>query len=298
MAKSTIILSLLVSLLALGTGVSLWYITAPPILRLEPHLAQLPFGLPIPTTAAFHYDVTSGSAAIWNPDERQLEYEQNAFERRPIASLTKLMTAMVALDKGLMWEQSTTIIPEEYGLGGNLILAPGETVTMRDLFHASLLGSANNATKAYVRQLPGDPTEFVQAMNRKAIELGLEQTHFEDVTGLKPGNVSTAYEVAIMAQHAFQHYPAIAQATRHGGYAFIIGGSGREHTIQNTNKLIADEGMALGASKTGYLDEAHYCLVIQGHENDHRIIVLLGSPSEEHNLADAKALLQREVSSD
>lgn len=236
----------------------------------------------------------SQSAILWNTTTHKIEFEQNGFERRPIASLTKIMTAMVALDYGMPWEQATAIEPREYVLGGSLLLHPGEEVTVRDLFNASLLGSANNATLAYIRQLNIPESEFVQAMNRKAVSIGLEQTSFVEVTGLDPDNISTAYEVARMSEYAFAHYPEIHNATAAPQYSFVIHGSGREHTIKNTNRLLADGTMSFQGSKTGYLYEAGYCLVTQGvGDYAHRIAVILGNPSENGQFSDIQNLLTR-----
>ncbi len=231
---------------------------------------------------------------MWNTETGAITFEQNAFERVPIASLTKLMTAMVALDHGITWEQSAEIQLNEYVIGGQLLLHPGEHVTMRDLFAASLLGSANNATLAYVRELGIPEQEFIRAMNRKAVELGLEQTYFTDVTGLDKENISTAYEVARMAEHAFKHYPEIARTTGRTEYSFVVGGSGREHTIRNTNKLIAEGNLEVLGSKTGYLYEAGYCLVLQGVGNAGKLIaVVLGNPSEHDQYQGITFLLSR-----
>lgn len=226
----------------------------------------------------------AASAVVWDTEKQEIVWQQNAFERRPAASLTKLMTAMVALDHGIPWEQSATINLDEYGPGGNLLLHAGEAVTMRNLFTASLLGSANNATRAYVRALGMSEEEFVRRMNRKAIVLGLEQTYFTDVTGLKATNVSTAYEIARLAEAAFRDYPDIAKATAQAEYSFAVIGSGREHTIKNTNRLVTDHLLTVTGSKTGYLDEAKYCLVIQGSEAAHHLVVaVLGSPAQAVN---------------
>lgn len=238
----------------------------------------------------------AASAVLIDTRDDRIMFQQNAFERRPIASISKLMTAMVALEYGIPWDQPADIEPEEYVQGGNLQLFRGEKVTMRDLFNASLLGSANNATLAYVRQLGIPKEQFIQAMNRKAIELGLEQTEFHDVTGLNPDNVSTAYEVARMATIAFTKYPAIAAATSQKEYSFQVVGTGREHTIHNTNKLVSTDGETEAGSKTGYLYEAQYCLVMQGKgEQNNRIAVILGSPSEQGQFIDMQHLIQLNV---
>ncbi|MDP3997474.1 MAG: hypothetical protein U1C49_00580 [Candidatus Andersenbacteria bacterium] len=236
--------------------------------------------------------ISGRNAVLWDMNQEKILFEQNAFERRPIASITKLMTAMVALDHGIDWDKTTTILPEEYLQGGTLMMQPGETATMKDLFNVSLLGSANNTMAAFVRELGVDEEEFIREMNRKAIALDLEQTKFTDVTGLDPDNVSTAYEVAKMAAYAFKNYPEITQATSQQNYTFVLGGSGREHMIKNTNKLISEQNYTFLGSKTGYLYEAAYCLVVRGSgEQADRIAVVLDSPSEQQHFNDIASLI-------
>lgn len=297
MRKSTILLfGLCVGLLVAITAVITRVATYHPAADIpQPGGAYIPLGLPIETNRP-QKDFDAGSVMLLDTTNNHIMFEQNAFERRPIASISKLMTAMVALDYGMPWEKEVDIQLEEYVQGGQLLLHPGEKVTMRDLFHASLAGSANNATLAYVRQLGIPKEEFVREMNRKAVELGLEQTEFRDVTGLSPENLSTAYEVAVMAKTAFAKYPAIRAATVAKEYAFTVRGSNREHVIHNTNKLIADLNEQAGGSKTGYLYEAGYCLVMQGEgEIGTRLGVILGSPSEQGNFADMRRLLHLNV---
>lgn len=296
MPKSTFIFALLCLTLAAACGVVMWWLLTDGE-PLAPSVAgSLSIGLPNAaalTSAA--QQVQSSSALLWDKEAHVIRFEQRGFERRPIASLTKLMTAMVALDYGFDWEQSADILPDEYLIGGKLLLQPGERVSMRDLFHASLLGSANNATLALVRQLPVEEQEFIRAMNRKAIALGLEQTEFVDATGLDPDNVSTAYEVARLAETAFRDYPAIAQATAMPEYRMVAQGTGREHVIKNTNGLISERGVALSGGKTGYLTEAGFCLVAQGAGALARhLAVVLGSQSEWDSVQDTQTLLHWE----
>lgn len=233
------------------------------------------------------------SALLYSTETNTILFEQGAFDRRPLASITKLMTAMVAIDHGIKWNQEANILPNEYVQGGELILSPGETVTMKDLFNASLLGSANNATLAYVRQLGMSTEDFVQQMNRKAIEIGLEQTEFHDVTGLSPSNVSTAYEIALMAHYAFSKYPDISHATSQKEYTFTVQGTGREHTIHTTNKPVLDGELEVVGSKTGFLYEAGYCLVIEGAGKYKNIVaVVMDTPSEEAQFIEIQRLLK------
>lgn len=254
--------------------------------------AHIELGLPAAEQGGNEDNFVAASALLYEADSGRILFEQNGFERRPIASITKLMTAMVALDSGIDWDQEATILPNEYVQGGQLLLHRGETVRIRDLWAASLLGSANNATLAYVRELGIPEDEFIRRMNRKAIELGLEQTEFAEVTGLDSDNVSTAYEVARLAEVAFGEYPEIAEFASMPEYTMTALGSGREHVIRNTNKLMG-EGINFVGSKTGFLYEAGYCLVIQGEDKfAGRIAVILGSDYENSYFSEAWRLLQ------
>lgn len=296
MSRSTIFLSLVTLLLAVGTGMAVWRLAAAerPAPGGSVEVFQLGLGLPDIKGEEGESGAAAESAVWWDSETGIMRAEQRAFEVRPIASLTKLMTAMVALDHAIDWEAPVDIMPHEYVIGGRLLLHPGEQVTMRDLFHASLLGSANNATLAYVRALGIPEPDFVHEMNRKAISLGLEQTRFVEVTGLDPDNVSTAYEAGRLAEAAFRDYPDIAQATSLPEYSFTVLGSGRAHTIRNTNKLIGEEGLSFSGSKTGYLYEAGYCLVVRGTgELSRHVAVVLGAPSEWQSLEDIKQLVGR-----
>lgn len=292
--KSTWLLALATIGLACVTGLVGWaayrYVPAKP----HPQVGgtSLRFGLPGLSEQERSSDLSAKSALVLDTSDDSIAFEHNGFERRSIASITKLMTAMVALDYRIDLNYEGTILPQEYVTGGQLLLHPGERATMRDLLAASLVGSANNATLAYVRELGIPSDEFVRQMNRKAISLGLEQTEFTDVTGLDPNNVSTAYEVARMAEVAFTQYPIIAELTSQPGYEFVAKGTDRHHVIKNTNKLISEWGDVLTGSKTGYLYEAEFCLVARGSgESEHHIAVVLGSPSEFDHFNDIKRLL-------
>lgn len=296
--RSTWVLACVCLSLAALTGGAAWFAWqySPKTPRPNVEGANVHLGLPGLGQAQNTSDFSARSVLVLDTNTDTIVFERGGFDRRPIASITKLMTAMVAIDNGILWEQEATILPEEYVTGGQLLLHPGERASMRDLMAASLVGSANNATLAYVRVLDIPAEEFVRQMNRKAISLGLEQTEFSDVTGLNPANVSTAYEVARMAEAAFTQYPIIAELTSSPGYDFTAKGSGREHTIRNTNKLISEWGERLTGSKTGYLYEAEYCLVSRGSgAAENRIAVVLGSPSEFDHFNDITRLLHLEV---
>lgn len=294
MHKATLVFVFLCLLLAGGIGIVAWQLfqSRAAAVPLEGGSSIL-LGLPgIGSKASSESTVRAQSALLYSADTASILFEQRGFERRPLASITKLMTAMVAIDHDIAWNQEVNILPHEYVQGGELILAPGEKVTMRDVFTASLLGSANNATLAYVRQMGISERDFVREMNRKAIALGLEQTEFTDVTGLSPKNLSTAYEIAIMAHHAFSKYPEISQATSQQEYIFTIRGSRREHTIKNTNKPVHEGALEVAGSKTGFLYEAGYCLVIEGAgKYANMVAVVMDTPSEQAQFVEIERLL-------
>ncbi len=297
MHKVTIFFAGVCLLLAFGVGVIVSQISREPEITIPlSGGSSFVLGLPDSEYGETTQSEVNMSTILYNTETSTILSQQNAFERRPIASITKLMTAMVALDQGIPWDQDATILPEEYTVGGSLLLHQGETVTMRDLFHASLVGSANNATTAYIRELGFSKDEFVREMNRKAIALKLEQTEFYDPTGLDPKNVSTAYEVAILAHHAFSNYPEIANATSQPEYSFNVRGTGRERTIRNTNKPVAEGNLTVTGSKTGFLYEAGYCLVVQGAgKHKDRIAVVMNEISEDAQFAEITQLLKMQV---
>ncbi len=294
MQKSTLILGTICLLLSVALGIALSFLTY--AIQLPPATEQVAGNMDIglPNIAPSDQPTTdSVSTILWDQNADIILHADNAFERRPIASLTKIMTAMVAIDTGIDWNKVMAIKPEENVIGGNIAIAPNETLTMRDLFHASLMGSANNATLALVRGSEVPEKEFIDAMNRKAIALGLEQTEFMDVTGLDPRNQSTAYEMARLAETAFNEYPNIAAATSLLRYEHTFGVTQRNHTIVNTNNLMVDYGYQLSGSKTGFLNEAGYCLAVHGaNKQSNRIAVVLGAKSEWDSMNDVKNLLE------
>lgn len=292
--KSTLLLAAVCAVLSAATAAVGWFAfhSSPRLPNTPAQDMNLPLSLPETIPQPVSNQLSATSELLFDTQNNSIAFEHNGFERRPIASLTKLVTAMVALDNTIPLQKEADINLDEYVIGGQLLLQPGERVTMKDLLAASLVGSANNTTLAYVRQL-GIPTEeFIRQMNRKAIALGLEQTEFFDVTGLDSRNVSTAYEVARLASEAFTKYPLIAQLTSQKSYDFTVRVSNREHSIKNTNKLISEQGQTLTGSKTGFLYEAGYCLVARGDgPARNRIAVVLGSSSEEESFADIQRLL-------
>lgn len=241
--------------------------------------------IPIHAEAGIVVETTTGNTL----------YAKNHLEIRPIASLTKLMTGLVYLDmtnNNPPFERTTTIFPNEYTIGGTLQVYAGEELCIRDLFNVMLLGSANNATNALVRTIEPQQAAFVTAMNAKARELGLTNTTFVEPTGLSPENTSTLDDVAKLAIAAF-HNDHIKTATSAPSYEFTFQNSQRAKSVKNTNELTRTHGdVRWRGSKTGYLDEAHYCLIVNIEMHGREYIVgVLASPSEETQYDDILRLI-------
>jgi D-alanyl-D-alanine endopeptidase (penicillin-binding protein 7) len=206
-------------------------------------------------------------------------YEKDVDTVRPIASITKLMTAMVILDSGVDLDEKITITKEDRDLirltGSRLEY--GATLTRREMILLAIMSSENRAATALGRSYPGGMENFVAHMNRKARGLGMENSRFADPAGLKSENVSTASDLARMVAAA-DTYPLIRQAsttTRMDVYPY----RGRGNlTYGNTNRLLKNKNWDIELSKTGYINEAGRCLVMQANiEGEDVSIVLLNS---------------------
>ena len=192
----------------------------------------------------------------------------------PIASITKLMTAMVILDAGLNLEQRVAISDEDYDFvkGTRSRLRPGTVLTRSELLLLALMSSENRAAYSLARTYPGGITAFVAAMNEKARVLGMTDTKFIDPTGLSSSNVSTAQDLARMVRAAHE-YPLIRQySTRDSATVRALG---RSLDYRNTNGLVRNAHWEIGLSKTGYISEAGRCLVMRVRMASREVIVVL-----------------------
>ena len=220
----------------------------------------------------------SASAMVVD-DSGNLIYGKDVDTVRPIASITKLMTAMVILDAGLPLDEKITITKEDRDLirltGSRLEY--GASLSRREMILLSIMSSENRAATALGRTYPGGMDNFLAHMNRKASALGMSNSHFADPAGLKAENVSTAADLAKMAVAAEQ-YPLIREAsttTRMDVYPY----KGRGNlTYGNTNRLLKNASWDIELSKTGYINEAGRCLVMNANiEGEEVSIVLLNS---------------------
>ena len=206
-------------------------------------------------------------------------YAKQSDEPQPIASITKLMTAMVVLDAALAPGERITITRDDRDLirytGSRL--QSGATLTRDQLLRLALMASENRAANALARTYPGGQQAFVRAMNNKALTLGMTSSRFADAAGLDSGNVSTARDMVNMVRAA-QTYPLIREATTTGAMSVHPYKGKGELRFNNTNRLLKNDAWKIHLSKTGYINEAGRCLVMQASiANEPLVIVLLNS---------------------
>ena len=208
----------------------------------------------------------------------------------PIASITKLMTAMVILDANLNLGQRVAISDEDYDLlkGTRSRLRPGTVLTRDELLLLALMSSENRAAASLGRTYPGGLEVFVAAMNAKALVLGMGATKFVDPTGLSSANVSTAHDLARLVAAAHE-YPLIRRySTRESATVQVLG---RPLGYRNTNGLVRSAQWDIGLSKTGYISEAGRCLVMRVRMASREVnVVLLDSWGKFSRAGDANRI--------
>jgi len=234
--------------------------------------------------------VFARNAILLDPSTGEVLFEKNSSRSVPIASLTKLMTAMVFLEQQPDLARDVVVSNDEIRGAGHTQLRNHEVVQLGELLRMSLMSSDNCATRVLARESGLPHADFIARMNRKAVELGLTGTHFDEVTGLDEHNVSTASDVARML-HAAAHEPLIAEITTTRSYAFKT--ERRYHTVGNTNRLLYGRYEIKGG-KTGFIQEAGYCFATWVHSQGRDLIaVVLGAPTNATRFADTVRMLQK-----
>lgn len=253
----------------------------------------------MPRTLALNLNISSQSAILYNLDSGEVLYEKNADEIRPIASLTKIMTALVVLDNIKDLDQQVVLISDDFkGLArANAVTAgftKGEIVTYRDLLYGLLLPSGADAAKALARTVAGGETEFIKKMNDKVKTLNLKHTHFSTVIGLDDkDNYSTAKEVSLLFKEALKdnNFKKIITTDT---YKTTDGKLTFHSTIQsNAKKFELDIPYILGG-KTGTTTDAGLCLATIAKANDvNYLLITLGATYDKkapHHIEDAKTI--------
>lgn len=233
-------------------------------------------------------DLKSSVALVMDQDTNEVVFAKNSEAVLPIASLTKLMTAMVMVEAKLPLEDQITVTSEDVDTEKNSSsrLAVGATLTRGELLHLALMSSENRAAHALGRTFPGGLPAFVVAMNAKARSLGMADTKYVDPTGLNSGNQSSAKDLASLVKAAYQQ-PLIRELSTSHEYAVRVGS--RQLQFHNTNSLVRNPAWDIGLQKTGYIVEAGRCLVMQAKMAGRKfIMVFLDSSGKYSRQADAE----------
>ena len=243
--------------------------------------------------AAVELPITSRAALLMEKSTGQILYARNEHEQLEPASVTKVMTlllTMEAIDSGTIhYDDVVTVSADAAGMGGSQVfLAEGEQITVEELLKAVCVASGNDAAVALAEKVAGVHELFVEQMNRRAAELGMEDTHFVNCTGLTAeGHVTSAHDIALMSRELILHHPDIRRFTtiwmdtiRNGAFQ-----------LANTNKLIRFYDGATGL-KTGYTASAGYCISATAERDGMELIaVIMKAPDKDTRTKDAKALL-------
>jgi D-alanyl-D-alanine endopeptidase (penicillin-binding protein 7) len=232
----------------------------------------------------------SSSVLIMDQSDSSVLYSRHSDVAMPIASITKLMTALVVLDAKQPLDEAIQITDADRDLpkGGFSRLAVGTVLTRGDLMHLALMSSENRAAHALGNNYPGGMPAMVAAMNAKASELGMTTSHFVDPTGLSSQNVASPEDLSKLVIAA-SHNPRIREYSTDSHYAVKV----RKHMVEfhNTDNLVANPTWNIIVQKTGYITEAGKCLVMAAViEGRSVVIVLLDSFGRYTRVADAKRI--------
>lgn len=234
----------------------------------------------------------SSSVVVYDPANGEVLLERQADKVRPIASLTKLMTAMVVLDANLPMDEVLTVTKDDIDRlrHSRSRLPVGTQLTRHDLLLITLAASENRAASALARTYPGGTAAFVQDMNNKARALGLKNTRYVDSSGLNDKNVSTAAELVKLTLAA-NEYDQIREMSTNGKDYVVDQRRNRKIEFRNTNMLVRDDSWEVNLSKTGYIMSAGYCLVMHTVINDRPLaMILLNSKGKYSKFGDANRI--------
>lgn len=231
----------------------------------------------------------SRAAIVYDPDNNQILYSKNQDTRLPVASLTKIMTALVLFDMLPNFDSAAVMERSDVFGASRTRLRAGERIRKRDLLQLALMVSDNAATRALVRTSGLDHAEFVDRMNAKAGVLGLTGTRFDEETGLSPGNVSTARDFAKLMSVACRSL-LIPEITSTPHYEFRT--SRRNYSLSNTDRLLYSN-YDVTTGKTGFINEAGYCFATCIRTTGRQLIsVVLGAPTKGTRFSETARLLE------
>jgi serine-type D-Ala-D-Ala endopeptidase (penicillin-binding protein 7) len=239
-------------------------------------------------STADELELKSSVALVLDQDTKEVLFSKNSQAVLPIASLTKLMTALVVTENKQPLNEVLSITQDDIDLekGSRSRLLVGTQLTREQMLHLALMSSENRAANALGRSYPGGVSAFVVAMNRKAADLGMRDTHYVEPTGLSSNNQSSARDLATLVNAAHRHR-IIRELSTSPEFQVEVG----NHPMQfrNTNRLIANPSWEIGLQKTGYITEAGRCLVMQAKMAGRQLIMIfLDSSGKYSRLGDAE----------
>ena len=254
------------------------------------------YGVTPSTSTTYHANqptVNARAALVMDAQTGEVLFGKNTNSVLPIASITKLMTAVITADAGLDMSERITLQQGDFSCSGckssSSTLRVGDTMNRAEALLFALMKSENPAASALARTYPGGRSAFYAAMNAKARHLGMNSTRYLESTGLHPGNVSSARDLGILVSAASQ-YGLIRQFSTTPNYNFSLGQ--RVLSSNNTNALVRNGGWNINISKTGYINEAGRCVVMHTTLNNRPVaVVLLGASTSEARTNDATRLM-------
>lgn len=269
-------------------------------IKIEPEKIIAPDDREKIEAAAVDLDISSKSAVVLKESDGSILYGKSASSVSPLASLSKLISAQVFLDTDPDLDKvvSYSVQDEKYNYqyckpweSARLTVKEGDTLTVGDLLYAALVGSANNAVESLVRVSGLSRDDFIGKMNEKAKAMGAVGTHFVEPTGLSPDNVSSPLDYAIMTRELLKN-SLLQKISTTARYSFATINTKVKHNLNNTNNLLFSGAYRIIGSKTGYLDEAGYCLMTRVDTPAGKLIVVnFGAASKADNFKDNERLI-------
>ena len=234
-------------------------------------------------------NIRARAAIIYNPTTGKVLWGENAQDQRPIASLTKVMTAIVFMEQHPDLTQEVVVADSDVRRVSITYLRRRERVSVNDLLHLALIASDNGAARVLARISPWGTVGFIDRMNEKASELGLLSTRLTDPAGLRASNVSSAYDLSRLITYASRN-AQIAEIMRKESHR--IRTNRRRITLRNTNKLLGGD-LDVRAGKTGYIRRAGFCVaaLLQLPESDPVAVVILGAGSNSGRFREVRRLV-------
>lgn len=253
----------------------------------NPEVTSLDIWAPKPTGDKNAFSISAKSAISYDLTTNKVLFAKSPYEKLPMASLTKIMTAIVALEHPRKYD--TYIVKKEYLVGEDSMgLSEGESLSLSDLLYGLILHSGNDAAETIAGNFPGGRKAFIDAMNQKAEALGLSSTHFTNPTGLEGDGkqYTTAYDLLVITRFAMENFPLFNKVAATFDYSVAYTSTHKEFDLENETNLITSYPGVKGV-KTGFTPEAGLCLVTYLDYGGHKIVaVILGSENRRQEMKD------------